>query len=142
MRLDTVLKRLRETGLKVKRQKCHFLLPEVRFLGHQVSTQGMSMDPYKISAVKRWPIPNTVKEPRSSLGFRSYHRRFTEGFSQIAGSLHDVVSVCVHDSSQARVNLVFRSAWTPQHLLAFELLKDKRISTPIQGYADFTIPLT
>lgn len=84
-RLETVLKRLRETGLKAKMEKCHFLQPEVRFLGHQVSAQGIGTDPDKISAVKQWPVPNNVKELRSFLGFCSYYRRFIKGFSQIAG---------------------------------------------------------
>lgn len=140
-RLETVLKRLRETGLKVKMEKCHFLQPEVSFLGHQISAKGIGADPDKISAVKRSPIPNTVKELSSFLGFCSYYRRFIEGFFRFAGSLHNVVSACVYDSSQTRVNLVFRSAWTPQRLLAFELLKDKLTSAPILGYADFTIPI-
>ncbi|XP_062420887.1 uncharacterized protein K02A2.6-like [Pungitius pungitius] len=90
VRLETVFKRLRETGLKVKMKKCHFLQPEVRFLGHQVSAQGIGTDPDKIDAVKKWPIPSTVKELRSFLGFCSYYRRFIGGFSQIAGPLHDV----------------------------------------------------
>lgn len=36
-RLETVLKRLREAGLKVKVEKCRFLQSEVKFLGHVVS---------------------------------------------------------------------------------------------------------
>lgn len=47
VRLETVLKRLKETGLKVKVEKCHFLQPKVRFLGHQVSAQGIDTDPEK-----------------------------------------------------------------------------------------------
>ena len=140
LRLETVLKRLRETGLKVKVEKCHFLQPEVRFLGHQVSAQGIGTDPEKISAVKLWPVPSTVKELRSFLGFCSYYRRFIEGFSQIAGPLHDVVTACVKESSQARANQLFRSAWTPQCLQAFEHLKEKLTSAPTLGYADFTLP--
>ncbi len=50
--IETVFKRLRETGLKIKIEKCHFLQPEVRFLGNQVSSQGMSTDPDKMSAVR------------------------------------------------------------------------------------------
>lgn len=140
VRLETVLKRLKETGLKVKMEKCHFLQPEVRFLGHQVSAQGIGTDPDKVSAVKQWPIPRTVKELRSFLGFCSYYRRFIEGFSQIAGPLHDVVNVCVRESSQARVNQMFRAAWTPQCLLAFEQLKEKLTGAPTLGYADFSQP--
>lgn len=138
VRLETVLKRLRPTGLKVKMEKCHFLQPEVRFLGYQVSAQGIGTDRDRISAVKLWPIPSTVKELRSFLGFCSYYRKFIEGFSQIA--LHDVVTACNKESSWARVNQLFGSVWTPQCLLAFELLKEKLTSAPTLGYADFTIP--
>uniref|UniRef100_A0A8P4GKR5 Gypsy retrotransposon integrase-like protein 1 n=1 Tax=Dicentrarchus labrax TaxID=13489 RepID=A0A8P4GKR5_DICLA len=140
VRLETVLKRLRDTGLKVKVEKCHFLQSEVRFLGHQVSSQGIGTDPDKICAVKLWPIPSTVKELRSFLGFCSYYRRFIEGFSQIAGPLHDVVNTCMKECNQAKVNQKFRSAWTPQSQLAFELLKEKLTSAPTLGYADFTRP--
>uniref|UniRef100_A0A8P4GS98 Gypsy retrotransposon integrase-like protein 1 n=1 Tax=Dicentrarchus labrax TaxID=13489 RepID=A0A8P4GS98_DICLA len=140
VRLETVLKRLRDTGLKVKVEKCHFLQSEVRFLGHQVSSQGIGTDPDKICAVKLWPIPSTVKELRSFLGFCSYYRRFIEGFSQIAGPLHDVVNTCMKECNQAKVNQKFRSAWTPQSQLAFELLKEKLTSAPTLGYADFTHP--
>lgn len=38
-RLETVLSRLREAGLKIKVEKCSFLQSEVRFLGHLVSSQ-------------------------------------------------------------------------------------------------------
>lgn len=87
-----------------------------------------------------WPIPSTVKERRSFLGFCSYYRRFIEGFSQIAGLLHDVVIACVKESSQVRANQLFRSSWTPECLRAFELLKEKLTSAPTLGYADFTLP--
>ncbi|KAL1256562.1 hypothetical protein QQF64_012107 [Cirrhinus molitorella] len=72
-RLETVFKRLRDTGLKIKVEKCNFLQSEVRFLGHQVSAQGVSTDPDKVSAVKQWPVPSTLKELRSFLGFCSYY---------------------------------------------------------------------
>lgn len=121
VRLETVLKRLRETGLKVKMERCHFLQSEVRFLGHQVSAQDIGTDPVKISAVQTWQIPTTVKELSSFLGFCSYYRRFTEGFSKIAGPLHDVVTACNKETSQARAKQLFRTAWTPQCQLAFEL---------------------
>lgn len=65
--LEKVFQRLRETEVKVKMEKCHFLQPEVRFLGHQVSAQGVSTDPDKITAVKLWPAPGNVKELRSFL---------------------------------------------------------------------------
>lgn len=95
VRLETVLQRLREARLKVKVEKCHFLQSEVKFLGHVVSAQGVSTDPDKVSAVKQWPVPDTLKELQSFLEFCSYYRRFIEGFSRVAGLLHDVVNTCV-----------------------------------------------
>ncbi len=114
-----MFKRLRETGLKIKIEKCHFLQSEVRFLGHQVSAQGVSTDPNKISAVQEWPVPSTLKELRSFLGFCSHYRRFIEGFSQIAGPLHDVVNVCLRETSPVKAAQVFKSSWSPQCQTAF-----------------------
>ncbi len=102
--------RLREVGLKVKVEKCHFLQSEVEFLGHMVSAQGVSTDPDKVSAVKQWPVPNTLKELRSFLGFCSYYRRLIEGFSKVAGPLQDVVNTCVHQGSVAQANKLFKDS--------------------------------
>lgn len=100
--LQAVLQRLRETELKVKVGKCHFLQSSIRFLGHQISAEGISTDPEKVAAVKQWPVPATVKDLRSFLGFCSYFRRFVQGFFQLAGPLHDVVNACIKENSPAR----------------------------------------
>lgn len=60
--LQTVLQRLRETGLKVKVEKDHFLQSSVCFLGHQISAEGVGTDPNKVAAVKQWPVPATFKD--------------------------------------------------------------------------------
>lgn len=74
-RLDAVLGRLKQEGLKVKLDKCAFFKKEVKYLGHVISSNGVSTDPDKISAVKDWPCPTTVSQLRSFLGFASYYRR-------------------------------------------------------------------
>lgn len=51
-RIETVLQRLAEAGLKLKLQKCAFLQDTVKFLRHQVSAAGVGTDEAKISAVK------------------------------------------------------------------------------------------
>ncbi|KAL0147914.1 hypothetical protein M9458_056791, partial [Cirrhinus mrigala] len=61
-RLEIVFKRLKETGLKVKPEKCHFLQQKVIFLGHQVSAQGIATDPGKIEAVKEWKFSQGKKD--------------------------------------------------------------------------------
>ncbi len=139
-RLETVLCRLREAGLKIKVEKCHFLQAEVRFLGHQVSAQGVGPDPDKLSAVVQWPVPSTVKQLRSFLGFCSYYRRFIAGFSKVAGPLHDVVNLCTKKGRGSQCDKLFQDSWTSECQQAFEHLKKELTCAPVLGYADFSLP--
>ncbi|KAG1936344.1 interleukin-1 receptor accessory protein-like 1-A [Pimephales promelas] len=139
-RLRTVLLRLQETGLKVKVGKCHFLQSTVTFLGHQISAEGIATDPYKISAVKQWAVPTTLKALRSFLGFCGYYRRFVPGFSKIAGPLHDLVNQCLNEGPPAKVNQKVINGWSPECQASFDALKEKLTSAPVLGFADFSAP--
>lgn len=91
-RLELVLDRLRQQNLKIKLSKCCFFRPEVRYLGHVVSSTGVSTDPEKISAVAKWARPQNLQELLSFLCFASYYRRFVKDFSCIAGPLNTLVA--------------------------------------------------
>ncbi|PIK37872.1 hypothetical protein BSL78_25295 [Apostichopus japonicus] len=56
-RLNLVFQRLRQHGLKIKPSKCEFFRPEVRYLGHRVTREGVMPQQDKIEAVKTWPVP-------------------------------------------------------------------------------------
>ena len=45
--LEDVLGRLQKAGLKVKVSKCDFLMSKVTYLGHVISSHGISLDPEK-----------------------------------------------------------------------------------------------
>ncbi len=139
-RLETVLCRLREAGLKIKVEKCYFLQPEMRFLGHQISAQGVGPDPDKLSTVVQWPVPSTVKQLRSFLGFCSYYRQFIAGFSKVAGPLHDVVNLCTKEAIGSKCDKLFQDSWTSECQQAFEHLKKELTCAPVLGYADFSLP--
>lgn len=68
-RLLRVLNRLKEYGLKLSPDKCKFFQFSVRYLGHIVSEKGIETDPEKIESIKSWPVPKTLKQLRSFLGF-------------------------------------------------------------------------
>src|SRR4051812_38574278 len=52
--LRIALQLLRDNKLYAKYSKCEFWLSEVKFLGHVVSGEGISVDPSKIEAVTKW----------------------------------------------------------------------------------------
>ncbi|KAL9254229.1 Transposon Ty3-I Gag-Pol polyprotein-like protein [Drosera capensis] len=56
--LRTTLKTLRENELYAKFKKCEFWLTEVAFLGHEISGEGVKVDPKKIEAVTEWSRPS------------------------------------------------------------------------------------
>ena len=48
--------------------KCAFGLNEVEYLGHIVSHEGVKVDPNKIKAIIKLPIPKTIKKLRGFMG--------------------------------------------------------------------------
>ncbi|XP_073279525.1 uncharacterized protein [Primulina huaijiensis] len=129
--LRIVLQQLRDNQLYAKFKKCEFWLEQVAFLGHIVSKDGIAVDPAKIEAVKKWPIPLTVVEVRSFLGLAGYYRRFIADFSKIALPL----------TTLTRKTVKFE--WTNECQQAFQVLKDKLTSAPVlalpQGVEDFVV---
>lgn len=90
LHLEEVFSCLHQHGLKLQPKKCNLLQKKVTYLGHVVSKQGVATDPNKTTVVKDWPMPLTVKQVKSFLGFVGYYRRFIPGFSRIASPLHDL----------------------------------------------------
>ena len=59
--LQQVLEWLQQAGLNLQPKKCQFLQHKVNFLGHIISSTGISPDPSKTSKVKEWPRPTSVQ---------------------------------------------------------------------------------
>ena len=59
--LEEVFQCMKSYKLYLKATKCNLFLEKVAFLGHIVSSEGLSVDPAKIDAVKTWPTPRNVK---------------------------------------------------------------------------------
>ena len=67
-RLEEVLERLQQAGLKIKPSKCHILCKSVKYLGYIVSEKGVEVDAGKISCVSSWAIPLNQESLRHFLG--------------------------------------------------------------------------
>ena len=56
-------------------------MPQVLYLGHVVSQDGLSVDPKKVATVQDWPVPKDVHELRCFLGLTNYFRTFIQGYA-------------------------------------------------------------
>ncbi|XP_073792914.1 retrovirus-related Pol polyprotein from transposon opus [Danio rerio] len=146
-RLMKVLQRIATFGLKLAPSKCKIFQTSVKYLGHVISAQGIHPDPDKISAVKEWPIPKTVRDLRSFLGFAGYYRRFVEGYSKIVKPLNVLLqgefSTRRSSSTSYRVRSKLQSLagrWDDECQIAFDTVIQKLTTAPTLGFADWKLP--
>ena len=141
-RLEIVLAKLQQHGLKLELRKCAFFQKKVKFLGHEVSSAGIATDREKIRAVADWPVPTTTRDVRAFLGFCSYYRKFVKGFAQMAKPLHQLLSDCGGLQHKKRKVTSVQRPWSEDANLqrAFEELKQALTTAPVLGYADYSLP--
>jgi hypothetical protein len=89
--LRIILQCLRDHKLYAKFSKCEFWLDSVKFLGHTISEDGISVDPSKVQEVMDWKPPKSVHQIRSFLGLAGYYRRFIPDFSRIANPMTELL---------------------------------------------------
>jgi hypothetical protein len=89
--LRIVLQHLRDQKLYAKFSKCEFWLDSVKFLGHTISKDGISVDPSKVKEVMGWKPPKSIHQIRSFIGLVGYYRRFIPDFSRIAKPMTELL---------------------------------------------------
>jgi len=68
-----VLRQLRENDLFLKPEKCIFNATEVEYIGFIMKPNEISMNLTKLTGIKGWIPPKTVKGVRSFLGFGNFY---------------------------------------------------------------------
>lgn len=151
-RLIKVLTRLKECGLKLSPDKCHFFKSSVKYLGHVVDSDGVHTDPEKISALRDWPRPSTRRELKCFLGFAGYYRRFVKEYSKIAKPLNCLTAGYSPPRKRGKVykrertdtpvnpNAFIGDQWTVECENAFKTLIEKLTSAPILAFANPELP--
>lgn len=82
MRLDKVLQRIRENGVKLNYEKCKIGVTEVNYVGHIFSKDGLKPDDEKIRAILEMKKPENREQLESFLGMLTYLSRYIPNVSQ------------------------------------------------------------
>ena len=86
--LRKVLECLCAAGLKLNIGKCNLFSEEVKFLGHKISGQGISMDQDYLTKISEWPLPITGKDIQRYLGFINYYSTYFQNFAKVTQPLN------------------------------------------------------
>jgi RNase H-like domain found in reverse transcriptase/Reverse transcriptase (RNA-dependent DNA polymerase) len=85
-----VLEKLPEHDLFLKAKKCEFCQTRTEYLGMIIEEGKISMDAVKLGGIRDWPVPTTLKQTRSFLGFGHFYRKFISHYSELARPLNDL----------------------------------------------------
>lgn len=86
--LRNVLKKLQQTGITLNKDKSIFSVKTVKFLGHNISPEGISVDPDRITAITKMQAPSNVKELQRFLGMINFIGRSIPNRSTICEPLN------------------------------------------------------
>ena len=102
--------RIRNYGLKIKENKCDFLLEEIKYLGHVINKDDKKPDKGRASAVKHMPNPKDVKS------LQSYSQEFIPNLPNLRAPLNELL----HKEK--------KWIWTKECEQAFREIKEKLTS--------------
>ena len=122
--LERIFKKLREYGLKMKREKCDFFKKHLQYLGHLISDEGFEPLPEKIKFIKNMLPPKTAKEVKQFLGLAGYYQKFVPRFADLSRPLTNLTPQ----------NVEFEL--TEKCQKSFDNLRELLIKYPILRYPD------
>ena len=99
-----------------------------------MSKYGIETDPKKVTTISEWPIPRTVTEVQSFLGFTNYYCKFIPKYAHMAKPINQLVS---GENASKKRSLV---EWTAECQQAFKWLKQLCSQIPIMVYANYRKP--
>ena len=128
-RLEEVLRRLRDNGLRLKPEKCAFFQPSVEYLGHMIDPVGIHPLPSKLEAIVKAPPPKNVQQLRSFLGLLNYYSKFVRN---LASLIHPLNQLLQHN---------VRWKWSAECIYAFESAKKELVSSQLLAHYDPDLPI-
>ncbi|XP_026410454.1 uncharacterized protein LOC113305651 [Papaver somniferum] len=127
--LQLTLSLLRKHFLFAKMSKCAFAQPQLEYLGHIITTNGVAADPDKVAVMVNWPQPHTLNQLRGFLGLTGYYRKFIKDYGNICKPLTNMLK---RDSF----------SWNDAATLAFSTIKQAMTSAPVLALPEFCQPFT
>lgn len=89
--------------MHINLQKCSFLQETLEFLGHNITTNGISPLPSKIQAIKEYQKPVTLKDLRRYLGIINFYHSFIPNAAKLLSPLTSLLSTARSTTGNAKL---------------------------------------
>lgn len=128
--LKLVLTRLQEAGLRLRKDKCEFMVPTVKYLGHIIDATGLHPAVDKVKAIQNAPAPQNTSELKAYLGLLTYYSKFLPNMATTLAPLYQLL----------RNNVKWQ--WASAQVKAFQDSKELLTSDSLLVHYDPTKELT
>ena len=113
-------------GILLRPEKTNLFQTTVSYLGHRVNEKGTQMEPNYIEKIVMWPVPKTVKELNTFLGFTGYYRNYIREYPRLTAGMN-----------KQRKEKILK--WNPQLQEDFENLKTTFTTNPLRSYPRYDL---
>lgn len=134
--LRIVFQRLESYGVNIKPSKCIFGAVSLDFLGHRVTSDGISPTTERIAVIRGFPVPATLKQLQRFIGMVTFYHRFIPDFAQTLEPLHTL------STSLARDHAKDITHWSSECDIIFSLVKDKIANATILSHPAYDDQVT
>ncbi|XP_011636560.1 uncharacterized protein LOC105426858 [Pogonomyrmex barbatus] len=125
--LCIVLTKLKEYGLSLNLSKCVIGVEELVFLGHHINKSGCKPTTEKVSAIQRFPKPQSIADLRRFLGILNFYRSYLRNAASIQAPLHTFLKGSRKNDKRA-------IRWTIEAETAFVKCKDSLSNTALLAH--------
>ena len=80
---EQVLRRLKQTGMAINRDKCKLDREKISYLGYEISREGISLDERLTNKIEKMEKPTNKKELESFLGLINFYSRYLLRYSEL-----------------------------------------------------------
>jgi hypothetical protein len=107
------LEKLTKAGFTINANKCSFCKPQIKFLGHVISSEALMPDMDRMKAILSYPPLRNQKQLRRFLGICNFHQHFIPNYAHFVSPLLIILKKG------------HKRKWTNDLQKASELLRDR-----------------
>ncbi|GFS73243.1 retrovirus-related Pol polyprotein from transposon 297 [Trichonephila clavipes] len=124
--LNQVFTLLRDAGLTLNKEKCHFARDKLKYLGLIISKDGIETDSNKIRAITEMRPPKNNREVSKCLGMTGWYQKFIPRYADICEPLYQL------KKKGAKFN------WSKEAQDSFDQIKRTLTEAPILQLPNFS----